>query len=578
MRDITLRRWALAVLLLLMPGFAEAAGLGKLTVSSTLGQPLNAEIDLVSVDKDELATLSTQLATPDAYKQANLQYSPALVGLRMSIEKRPNGKPYIKLTSTRPVNEPFIDLLVEINWAAGRIAREYTGLIDPPGFAPAPELPAAVAVPETRPAPAPQAPAVAIEPAAVPAAVTVPTAMGEKEYGPIKRGETLSKIALSMKPEGVTLEQMLTGLYRTNPDAFSQNMNRMKTGKILRVPDTEELAAVTQQEAVKEVRVQAADWNAYRQKLADAAGSVPETRTAARGKITTKVDDRAAADGVKEVVRLSKGEPSKGAAGAKQSAADRVRILEEEAVARDKALSEANERIAQLEKNLKDMQQLLAIKSPGMAAAQQKAEGQAPEAPKAAPKPESPADKPAASQPESEKPVEPAMVEDAKKDEMKAAVPAPAAEVKAETPKPKSKPMTKPVPPPPEPDVMDMVMDNLPLAGGGAALLLGGLGLWMVRRRRSQSGVQDEGGAVAPTLAKSAASGFTAETASEMSDETTEASPAGDEVDPLAEAEVYIAYGRDAQAEEILKEALAKNPGREEIQFKLLEIYAARKG
>lgn len=596
MRDITLRQWALAVFVLLMPWIAEAAGLGKLAVVSSLGQPLHAEIDLVSVEKDELATLSARLASPDAYKQANLQYGPALIGLRLSIEKRPNGQAYIKVTSTRPVNEPFIDLMVEISWAAGRITREYTGLIDPPGFAPAPVAPAPVAAPETRPAPVPEAPAVAIAPAARPV-VTALAAKDGKEYGPIKRGETLFKIASSMKPEGVTLEQMLAGLYRNNPDAFSRNMNRMKTGKILRVPEKEDLASVPQPEAAREVRVQAADWNAYRQKLADAAGAAPESRAAARGKITAKVEDRAAAGEVKEVVRLSKGEPPKGAAGAavKPGATDRVRILEEEAIARDKALSEANERIAQLEKNIKDMQQLLAIKSAGMAAAQQKAAGPAPEAAKPAPKPapgaptpaptpEAAVAKPAAVQPEPAKPAaEAAAVADAKQKETKAAAPAPAAEVKAEPPKPKPKPKPKVVPPPPEPDVMDMVMDNLPLAGGGAALLLGGLGFWMVRRRRSQAGeeTQDEVQGLAPTLGKTAASvsGMAVSETAETASATAVAEPTmvADEVDPLAEAEVYIAYGRDAQAEEILKEALARNPGRKDVQFKLLEIYAARK-
>lgn len=585
-RDITLRQWVLAVFILLTPWVAEAAGLGRLTVISSLGQPLNAEIDLVSVEKDELATLSARLASPDAYKQANLQYGPALVGLRLSIEKRSNGQLYIKITSTRPVNEPFIDLLVEINWASGRIMREYTGLIDPPGYASAPVPPAPVALPETRPAPALKAPAAAIAPAARPA-VTAPVAAAGKEYGPIKRGETLFKIASSTKPEGVTLEQMLAGLYRNNPDAFSQNMNRMKTGKILRVPDKDELAAVPQQEAVREVRVQAADWNAYRKKLADAAGTAPESRASARGKITAKVDDGATAGEVKDVVRLSKGEPPKGAvgAGAKSSSADRVRMLEEEAIARDKALSEANDRIAQLEKNLKDMQQLLALKSPAMAAAPQKPAPEAakpeakpvPEAPKPAPKPDVASDKPVAAPPEP-----PKQAEAAKMEEAKAPAPAPAAEVKPETPKPAPKPKPKPVPPPPppEPDVMDIVMDNLPLVGGGAALLLGGLGLWMVRRRRAQAGAEPEDEARAPTLGKAgtdAVSEPTATIATTAAAEQTTAAPPPDEVDPLAEAEIYIAYGRDTQAEEILKEALAKNPDREDVQFKLLEIYAARK-
>lgn len=581
MRDITLRHWALAVLMLLMPWIAEAAGLGKLTVLSSLGQPLNAEIDLVSVEKDELPTLAVRLASPDAFKQADLQYGPALVGLRLSIEKRPTGQLYVKVASTRPVNEPFVDLLIELSWAAGRITREYTGLIDPPGYVPAPASSALTAAPETRPAPAPEMPAVTQESVATKPVITAPTAMGEKEYGPIKHGETLFKIALGMKPEGVTMEQMLTGLYRNNPDAFSRNMNRMKTGKILRVPDKEELAAVTQQEAVKEVRVQTADWNVYRKKIADAAGMAPESRNSARGKITTKVEDRAASGEVKEVVRLSRGEPPKGAAGTggKTSAADRVRNLEEEAIARDKALSEANDRIAQLEKNLKDMQQLLAIKNPGMAAAQQKAQGPAPEAPK----PEAAMAKPVTAQPEPAKPAaEVAAAASTKTEESKVAAPVSAPAVKSVPPQTKPKP--KLAPPPSEPDVMDMVMDNLPLVGGGAVLLLGGFGFWMMRRRRSQAGIdtQDEGQVSALGEATASGSAMAVSEATQTDFGSTVAEPtmntsSADEVDPLAEAEVYIAYGRDAQAEEILKEALARNPGREDVQFKLLEIYAARK-
>lgn len=579
MRGITLKQWVLVVSCLLMPWAADAAGLGRLSVLSELGQPLNAEIDLVSVEKDELATLSARLASPDAYKQANLQYGPALVGLRLSIEKRPGGQPYIKATSTRPVNEPFIDLMVEITWASGRITREYTALIDPPGFAPAP-----VAAPETRPAPALQAPAVAAAPAPAPAgrrpAVTAPTASSGKEYGPIKRGETLFNIASDMKPEGVTLEQTLVGLYRSNPDAFENNMNRMKSGKILRVPDKSELSAVPPQEATKEYRAQVADWNAYRRKLADAAG-MAESRPATSGKITTRIEDRAAAGEAKDVVRLSKGEPPKGAGGKPGTVATRIRMLEEEAIAREKTLNEANERIAQLEKTIKDMQRLLEIKSPGMAAAQQQAQTkppeQKPETPQPAPKPEVEA----AAKPDAAKPAATAATPaaEAKKDDAKAAAPAdkPAVEAKAQ---PKPKP--KVVPPPPEPDLIGSLLDEpLYLAAGGGVILLG-LGLWMVRRRRSQSVADEEPVRSAPTLAKdmAVAAGVAASPlAPAQSAETgiPAAAPVDDEVDPLAEAEVYIAYGRDAQAEEILKEALARNSNREDVQLKLLEIYAARK-
>lgn len=562
MHDNTLKQWVLATLLLLMPWVADAAGLGRLTVLSALGQPLNAEIDLVSVRNEELSTLSARLASPDMYKQANLQYGAALIGLRLSIEKRPGGQPYVKVVSTRPVQEPFIDLLIELNWSTGRIAREYTALLDPPGFGSAVAEIAPPAAPAARPAPAAS---VATRPVAPAAAVA-----GAKEYGPIKRGETLGKIAASLKPEGVTLEQMLIGLYRSNPDAFiNKNLNLVKSGKILRVPEREELSAVPQQEAMKEYRTQVANWNSYRRQLADAAPAAPESRAAASGKITPRVEDKAADGGVKDVVRLSKGEPPGAAAGKdKAGVAERVRALEEEAVAREKALKEANERIAQLEKTIGDQQRLLELKSAGMAAAQQQAKPAAAPADakkdEAKPAPAAPADKPAAEA----KPVE------AKPVEATPEPPKAAPEQKLQAKKPQAPP-----PPPPEPSLIDTLLDEpLYLLAGGGAILLAGLGLWMRRRRGTRVVNEGKAGKTDPLLggaAVIAASGTAAGAGAAAAAAST--ALAGDEVDPLAEAEVYIAYGRDGQAEEILKEALARNPNHEGAQLKLLEVYAARK-
>jgi len=134
------------MLLLPIPWIASAAGLGGLAVLSSLGQPFRAEIDLVS-QKDELATLSSRIASPDAYKQANFQYSPALAGLRLNVKQRPDGRAYIEITSSRPVDEPFVDLLIELNWDSARIIRGYTALIDPPGFGPIPVTSARATVP-----------------------------------------------------------------------------------------------------------------------------------------------------------------------------------------------------------------------------------------------------------------------------------------------------------------------------------------------------------------------------------------------------------------------------------------------
>lgn len=571
MRTFTLGK-ALAVALLLAPMLAHSAGLGRLTVNSSLGQPLNAEIDLVAVRGDEASTLNVRLASPDAYQQANLQYNAGVTGVKLSIEKRANGQSYIKVTGSRPANEPFVDLLIELSWSGGKLVREYTALLDPPGYGQQANVAAAPAAP----APAPESRPIMSPAAAAPSAPAPATASGggkAQEYGPIATGETLGKIAASLKPEGVSLEQMLVGLFRSNPDAFIRNnMNLVKSGKILRVPDAQELAAITQGEAVKEYRTQVADWRAYAGRVADTAGTAPEGSATARGRITAKVEDAGGATGDKDVVKLSKGEPGKG--GKALTGAARAQSLQEELIARTKELAEANERIAQLEKTIKDTQKLAELKSPGMAAAQKQAEAAKPGPAKPA-EPQKAAAQPAAAPKTDLK----AGAPEAKKDGEAAPAPAekPAVAESKPAPKPAPKPKPKPVappPPPPEPSIMDMVMDNLPVIGGGVgALVLGGLGFAALRRRRARAQEDtDDIEPVAPTMDAddgAAAAGDTATAAA--------ATTGTDDVDPVAEAEVYIAYGRDGQAEEILKEAMSKDPAREDVQVKLAEVYAARK-
>jgi pilus assembly protein FimV len=591
------KTWLLALILTLLPSVVGAAGLGRLNVLSALGQPLVGE--LVSVTREELGSLSARIASADAYQQANLQYNPALVGARVTVERRPNGQHFLKIISSRPVTEPFIDVLVELTWASGRLSREYTALLDPPGVGPAP-APVIAAVPESRPTPAPREQPAAVPAPSRPVAPAAPKA-GAREYGPVQRGETLGKIAKEVMPEGVTLEQMLVALYRNNPDAFiSKNLNLVRTGKILRVPEKEEIASIATGEAATEYRTHVSDWNGYRQKVADAAGTVPaEGRTAVSGKITAKVEDKGKGGEPKDVVRLSKSEATGAPKGKPGNTAERIRSLEEEVVVREKALNEANERISQLEKTIKDMQKLVELKSPGMASAQQQAQQQAaapkPDA-KPAAKPEPEARKPGAPapavKPEAAKPAEASKPDIAaapadkpmaeQPDAKKAEQPAPAAKPQPAE-KPKSKPAPKPAPKAKEPELMDQVMDAvtdpLYLGVGGGVLVLGGLAFWLARRRRRQADGGDEP-QIAPRLGKAGDAGAGAAVAAGAAAAQESASAqaaAGEDVDPLAEAEVYIAYGRDGQAEEILKEALAKNPQREDVQLKLLEIYSARK-
>ena len=140
----------------------DAAGLGRLSVQSGLGQPLRAELEVTSVGRDESPTLQVRLVPLSAFRAANLEFNPALTNIRFALDRRPDGTYMVRITSAQPVNEPYLDMMVELTWATGRVVREYTVLLDPPALKSAPEVvaPAAPPAPVAAapvPAPAPRA-------------------------------------------------------------------------------------------------------------------------------------------------------------------------------------------------------------------------------------------------------------------------------------------------------------------------------------------------------------------------------------------------------------------------------------
>ena len=637
-----LRAVILAGALFLAEGTAGAAGMGRLTVLSHLSEPLRAEIDIVAVEKSEAETLKATLASPDAYMQANLPYPPAALGLALSVETRANGSRYVKLTSQEPISEPFIDLLIELDWAGGKVVRAYTALLDPASSA-APQTAAApsAAPPATSVPPAPAAPPVETimgsemqkQPAPVaPAGEPAPQAMApappadataeaapsappaeapvvqpaapvkpevaakplakEDTYGPVKRGDTLSKIANQYRPQNVTLDQMLVVLFRNNRSAFvGNNMNRLKTGQVLSVPDPSQVASISAKEAFHDVQLQVADFNAYRERLAAKAGeAVPsgqEAGKAATGRVTPPVEElgKPGAGEPKELLKLSKGE-APGAAGSK-ALQDKVRGLQEDVAARDKSIQEANERIAKLEKTIKDMQGLLDLKNKGMADLQKPAmppaRAEAPALPKPAPPPAA-APAPAPPAPAAGTPAPPAPpTASAAAPEAPAMAPPAAPGTESPAPGAPAKPKPKPRPkvvtaPPPPPGLLDQALEEpLYLAGGAGVLAVLGFLAYRFVRGRSGGG-QEAYPAEKKTSEVSAFAATGTDNGGGMA-AVARAVPAQvtEEVDPLAEAEIYLAYGRDGQAEEILKEALQSQPKRYEVLLKLLEIYAKRK-
>jgi pilus assembly protein FimV len=619
---------------------AGATGLGGINVSSALGQPLRAEIDLVATAKLDKSSLIVRMASVDAFKNAGLDYPYSIPKIKFQVDERPNGDLFVRASTVQSVNDPFVTLLVELVWPSGKMLREYTFLLDPADYKPAqpkaeevkpiepvlaapvvapvpevaaeePVMPAAASepaaaeaqAPVTEAAPAAAEPAVAEGGAAEPPvpleqvqseeqqapaadAATTEQALTQEEAAPeaksqpeqdalskeeaiaeatgsamtsaepvkVKRGDTLSKIAARIKPADVSLERMLVALYRENAALFDgHNMNRIRAGKILSIPQEDAVAMLPQADAEEEIRAQAADWNAYRQKLAAVKASAEShaDKQEAAGAISTAVTDKAVADKepTKEVLKLSKGEaPSDKAAGSgKTSSEEKAIAKEEDAIAKNKALKEAQERTALLEKSVKDMQRLAELKKDTAASAPAGTVTLAGSSPQAASGVQEAKPKP--------KVVEPKVVE--------------------------------------QPSLVDQLLeDPLYLAGGAALLLaLGGVG-FMVARRGKQGGAKKEpkpkkkdkedigsttGRIAAPVPPSPETGDFTSAALAAAAASPVAAHAEVEEVDPIGEADLFLTFGRDAQAEEVLKEALKKSPNNIPVKLKLLSIYANRK-
>lgn len=612
-----------AILLATSASLSYAAGLGKLSVNSALGQPLSAEIELVALQPGEFEAIVARVASPESYGEARIDYSPLLRQIKFITARRADGRPVLRVTSTAPINEPFLDMLVEVTWPSGRLVREYPILLDPPGFAEARSAPAIVAVPATPVAGAGLTPMPSTQPtpsastAPAPSPGPGPSAKAEAvadTYGPVKRGDTLNKIASELKSETVSLEQMLVALYRENKAAFiNNNMNQLKTGQILRVPSAEAAGKISQGEARKEINVQVSDWKAYREQLAGAAASGTAKPSAASNETSGKIavakpDKPAPAAASADQLKIAKmdgvaGKP--GSAGAKGGPQDQLNALKEEAIARENQLKEANSRVADLEKQIKDMRKLMELKGPSTPSKVADAKTPPPvvvppkaaETVKVAPAPDAKGTVPATAKPgEQAKPADTKTADvpvvDAKPAGAAKPVDAKPAEAKPSDAKPAvPKAPVKAAPQPPETTILDLIQDNAILIGGAISVLgFGGLIAFMMRRRKKSEGGNTSQllntSSIMPsdlkpnTVTGNRAGGLVDTGNSSFLTDFDKTGPGTidtDEVDPVAEAEVYIAYGRDAQAEEILKEAMTRDKSRHEIALKLLEIYHARK-
>ncbi len=702
-------RWVFVIMMALFPIASHALALGKLKVHSALNEPLKAEIAFTTITDKELKGLNVSLASRADFDAAGVDRLPFLSTIKFTVEKKPDGQYYLQLRTEQPVDEPYLHLLMQVDWPGGRLVREYTALIDPPYLiagkaAPveAPKVTAPAPTPEVQPpapSPAPEAPQAEMPKEEVPPVVAQPeqpkaeeappkqeevaqqpapaeapppeeqklgppdvaegaapeepatpqvepleatpkeqaaTAPAEQPASPVwatmseydvKKGDTLWRIAEKARADNkdVSLEQVMLAIYRTNKNAFfKNNVNNLKAGKILKMPERAEVEAVTRSQAHGEFRAQYDAWLEYKLKLASASSAIKVTEApeaAPEEKATMPAEKPASPEAVakpekpeakapkaaagtaqkgkqeellkivRSTLQKEKGTPDKNVADKEspaqeatreqQALADRAATLEESLESKRLENKDLSEKVGIVRSQLKKESRLIELENKSLV----QQEAKAPET-----KPAEPAAKPA------EAPKTPETVAAVKPEE----------KIKAEPLPPPAKPAPahvapkkrRPPPPPPKEEekgflatVLDALQSDLLMpAIIGVVVLLGGAVALVYFRRRQRSIAEFEESILSADAISTEQPATTGDAGAQQPAVTTggdtsflsDFSQGGmgnihtDEVDPVAEAEVYLAYGRDETAEEILKEAMVKNPDRQELKLKLLEIYHQR--
>ncbi|MCX8048652.1 MAG: hypothetical protein N3A55_03190 [Methylohalobius sp.] len=550
----------LAVVGAITPAGVNALGLGEIRLHSALNQKFLAEIPILVSPDEDASHIRVNLAGPEAFAKAGLTRPYYLSNLRFKPIRKADGSVVIRVTSQEVIREPFLDFLLEVDWPQGRVLREFTVLLDPPSML-AEEVKPVQELPKTIPAQVERADAEQI-PGGVEA--------DDAQYKPVIRGESLWAIANGLKPPGVTTEQMAMALFKVNPEAFSQpNVNALKAGVTLRVPSREVVLELSPAQAKREFQQQYRAWLAQKDK--------PDSKPALTEEPTAVNQVQA------PQLKLEPPELSPAQVETPSEEGTEVQATVESLKQENEALKS---RIEALEKQVAA---LLEIKQAELAALQAKAE-QA-ESSAQPPAPEAGGEAPAT--------------------QVVPAQPATPAEVAAETkpveepaqrpelPKSASTPGSQAKPVAEAPSLFAELLDEpLYLTLGGGSLILFGIAGWMIRQRRRVATSQADSLLAEMDLATGlhaqvedvdqpqtqAATPVDASGVEGVSSFLSEFTPSdfdllegeSDAIDPLAEADVYLAYGRYNQAEELIRQALAEDPKRPELRLKLLEIFYAK--
>jgi len=558
---------AIAAASALSSGMAHALGLGELTLKSTLNQPLVAEIELLDVKELTAAEVVPSLASPEDFAKAGVDRQAFLNDLTFTPVLSTGGKSILRVTSSKPLSEPMVKFLVQVMWPNGRLLRDYSVLLDPSKFSPQTAEAAAQPTPTQ--------------------GVTAPVTGATKpsQYTTTPR-DTLWEIAAKAR-NGGSIQQTMLAIQALNPDAFIDgNINRLKTGQVLRMPDQAQSTSMRQPKAIAEVAAQNTAWRQGRRYVAKpAAGQQQLDATKrVRGEATSSQPAR---DNLSLVSAESGKARGKGAAGDAKALNNKLAVTQENLDTTRRDNAELKSRISDLQSQMDKLQRLIELKNNQLAKLQAEGAAGAP-APAAAPTPAMTAE------------LTPAAVPAPAPAEMTpAAVPAP---VPAETP-------VEPTPAASDDKQFNELLTNpwlLGLAGGGALVVLLLL-LLLARRRKAQQEAEKhlrmaralaeeqpfsadldlpessfEGLEVPPPSVKLATAPTPAPVPAPAPAPVVVTppiaaplvAPAADRSDDvLDKAQSHIAAGRLNQAAALLEEGIKQEPQRSDLRLKLMEVY-----
>jgi pilus assembly protein FimV len=593
---------AIAAASALSSGMAQALGLGGLTVKSTLNQPLLAEIELTEVQDLSASQVVPSLATSAEFAQAGVGRVAILDDLTFTPVVNPGGKSVLRITSTKPIRDPYVKFLVQVLWPNGRALREYSLLLDPPKFSPQAAAAAAAGsaqLPSTAPNAAPATAPAAEAPAPAPAPST-PAPAPEPKFTQYTtaNNDTLWEIAERVK-NGGTVQQTMLAIQALNPDAFiAGNINRLKKGQVLRLPSPQESTALAQPRAVAEVAEQNRAWREGR-RLPSGARQVDATRRDRTGPSPSQID-------AKDSLSLVSANAKPGAKGAASDNADvstQLATTQESLDSTRRDNAELKSRMTDLQSQVDKLQRLIQLKNDQLAKMQ--ASGAAippPVDPANAANPANPAVSPNsvtnpnnAANPAMQAEVVPSAAapdaagkapnEIAPED----ALPVDGAAVTSATP---DQPLIVPTEPVVDEDnrsALDKILSSPMLMGiiGGGALLVLLLLLLLARRRnalieaekhRQMARALSEESDFASDMDMPPSSFEGLETPAphaKMPPAPTVTEPVREHpADALVQAEIHIAYGRTNQAVAVLEDAIKHEPERSDLRLKLMEVYA----